>query len=285
MATTPIDDSYGPHFRPGAYACQCPSRLPQLSAVSQLASAQHSERLIEFLSSRSALGASVPLDQLVVEQLNELRRLQELEAAQQFLPPGQLPPFQARFATPFKLADKRAVGQVLLWKRRKLDRNQTTSLRLIGSLANGTDSPNYGSAHGHGANFALGALLEAEAALDMLARSHLGGQSKFRPATDLRFNGDPWPKQVCELCESKPQALGAETDEHELEAELKCRRNMAGSLSAGVHSTSSSLILKRWGRPIVLALQICCVVLTSALIGTILRIRKSRVSDEFCALR
>lgn len=100
-----------------------------------------------------------------------------------------------------------------------------------------------------GAHFALGAQLDADASLAWFADEPAAG----------------WPRQVCRLCaapRARPEGVGGGSH-----SRTNCSEFGAGAeLAAG------------WLRPLVASLQALCALATLALIGILLRVRKSRVS-------
>jgi len=152
-----------------------------------------------------------------------------------------------------RLADRSFVAAELLRQRQRQRRRHQPAGRQ-------PRAPQY---------FALGAQFDSDAALEWLSGHSSSG-------------ADSWPRQLCRACDQPaPTPLGLASQEDHVELNAASNNNNSSQEIPSITTCDERQLWSpnwRWLRPLVLALQLFCVLLTLALIGLIFRVRKSRVS-------
>lgn len=284
----------GPQFRPGAYVCQCPAGLPRLKPThNQRASGSrgstqaNQEQLIGLFESQTTTTeqpsepSSAPTSSLASGGQSPDEQL----ARRGLLTIGDDNGGPSRF----RLNDKQAIAELLLARDTQARLRPTTSghLNWTPSLPNNNNKSTGSHASGgpHSSeslllqrrprfrSFVLGAELESAVALSMLAGST---RQDDHPDDNV---GEPQPlgpqpfglsERACRACDSEA------ADETETANQIECPPGTSDSDEDQHENQHSGL---NWLRLLVLVSQLVCIVVTLALIGIILRIRKSRVSS------
>uniref|UniRef100_A0A6G1SQP3 Putative G-protein coupled receptor 158 n=1 Tax=Aceria tosichella TaxID=561515 RepID=A0A6G1SQP3_9ACAR len=303
----------GPQFRPGAYVCQCPARFPRLRLSNNQQPAGGSEanqrQLIGLLDPKTQQQQRrlrpPGLDQRLSSSIST-------NDANDKSPPPALTAEQlaATLATHdednggrsrFRLKDRETIAELLLAREPQARPNVEHGFSWGPTIAANSNNNNKSSSSGHDTglslsrdgrrakfrSFVLGAELESAVALKMLAgslpidepnsalqdeaslsstRPHSSGSSAGLPeracrACDAGYELQPGPDQVLECLPTQSTGENEQDEGDTIDDEAQLRGAGGGT---------------NWIRLLVFVIQMVCIVLTLALIGIILRIRKSR---------
>jgi len=255
-------------IRSGDYVCSCPNYAPHVSARLSQLYGRAREQLVDSLLARASGNSS-------------LEFLQQLSSERQ------------QFANSLVSAQHHRVGALLASRRQSAGSSSSLNSNSNGRPASKT-------LKNQASYFTLGAQLEADAVLELTANStqpleaapsSASSEQHQQAQQEEPISGQLWPqmgRKVCTVCAGKARASqqeGAPDEELQCDEELQTAGGQPegrplGSPPLGQRRGRDGHQLASWTRPIVLGLQSSCILLTLALIGIILRIRKSRVSSN-----
>lgn len=245
-------------IRPGEYLCSCPNYAPHVAAKQRHSYSWAREQLVDSLLTRTGTNSSLEL-------------LQQLSSERQHSASSLAASEKHRLANWLRDAPLSG-GPSGLAPRRVINR------RRADGGAGYRREKSFPSMQAHGgereqrvaAYFALGAQLEADAMLDAMLDSTADEAGQAQVSVS-------WPRQTCSLCVDEHLSAATPPAPVGAPGEPQCDEAGGSAASLGANGGGADERASNWIRPLILCLQLSCILSTFALIGIILRIRKSRV--------